>query len=99
VTKRYRERLERVECEDERPRAFAWRGRSYQVLQVLGHWREDPGWWRRPDGQPIRIEQADLWRVEVCPGLGGDGGRGASSHGVFELVCHGEAWRLERIWD
>ena len=110
MTKRYRERLEDVECAHDRPCAFAWRGRRYQVLQVLGHWREDPGWWRRPDGAPVRIEQSDLWRVEArcggrssagngggAPAEAGDGG--AMGQGVYELVRHGGTWRLDRVWD
>ena len=59
MTKRYRDDLEEVETEQvvdgERPTAFTWRGHRYQVTSVLGHWREDPGWWRRPSGEPIRI--------------------------------------------
>jgi hypothetical protein len=102
VTKRYREQLEEVECDGDRPQAFAWRGQRYQVVQVLGHWREDPGWWRRANGGPVRIEQSDLWRVEARhrAGPGGRKSNGASAgRGVYELVCHGGAWRLDRIWD
>ena len=92
MTKRYREVLDRVDATDA-PEAFAWRGREYRVLRVLGHWREDPGWWRRPDGQPIRIEQADLWRVEARNGQPGRG------HGIYELVRRDGEWRLDRVWD
>ena len=94
MTKRYREQLEDVELAPDgvTPAGFRWRGRRYRVERVLGHWREDPGWWRRPDGEPIRIEQADLWRVEAHNGVPG--------HGVYELVRRGGAgWRLERVWD
>lgn len=98
MTKRYREVLESVETTGEgaqagevRPRAFRWRGRDYRVVRVLGHWREDPGWWRRPDGEPVRIEQADLWRVEA--------GSGHPGPGVYELVRRGGEWRLDRVWD
>lgn len=96
MTKRYREPLQEIECEGERPAAFAWRGRRYRVTGVLGHWREDPGWWHRPDGAAVPIEQADLWRVEAC-------GRGTvdptAGRGVYELVRRGGCWRLDRIWD
>lgn len=96
MTKRYREDLEEVETQDGvdgvRPTAFRWRGHRYRVTAVLGHWREDPGWWRRPSGEPIRIEQRDLWRVEAQ--------NGAPVPGVYELVRRGEdAWRLDRVWD
>ena len=96
MTKRYREPLDEVELTgadagDQRPAAFRWRGRRYRVVAVLGHWREDPGWWRGPDGTPTRIEQADLWRVEAR--------NGDPSRGVYELVRRGGAWRLDRVWD
>lgn len=95
MTKRYREDLQEVQTEQvadgERPVAFTWRGHRYEVTSVLGHWREDPGWWRRPSGEPIRIEQSDLWRVEAR--------NGRPLPGVYELVCRGGDWRLDRVWD
>jgi hypothetical protein len=105
MTKRYREVLEQVRtgaagaptagpsgAVDDAPVGFDWRGRHYRVLQVLGHWREDAGWWRRPDGQPIRIEQTDLWRVEARNGV-------PASRGVYELVHRDGQWTLDRVWD
>lgn len=95
MTKRYRETLDEVRLTEDVPRQqpceFAWRGQRYRVLKVLGHWREDPGWWRRPDGQPIRIEQTDMWRVEAV--------NGKPHTGVYELVRRGDEWRLDRVWD
>lgn len=90
MTKRYREPLGSVRCEGGAPVTFRWRGRTYVVRRVLGHWREDPGWWRRSDGRAVRIEQADLWRVEAGAG---------SSGGVYEVVRRGEHWHLDRVWD
>ncbi|HKJ56261.1 MAG TPA: DUF6504 family protein [Nitriliruptoraceae bacterium] len=77
------------------PLAFAWRGRRYDVTRILGHWREEEGWWRRPDGEPIRIEQSDLWRVEAVRG----GGMARDHRGVYELSRRGVVWRLDRVWD
>ncbi len=77
------------------PLVFAWRGRRYDVTRILGHWREEEGWWRRPDGEPIRIEQSDLWRVEAVRG----GGMARDQRGVYELSCRGVVWRLDRVWD
>ncbi len=113
MTKRYREDLDEVVVgtsdEDEvdadprgagAPTSFRWRGRSYVVLQVLGHWREDEGWWRRPDGAPVQIERTDLWRVEARRWVGlGRSQNGRPTRGVYELVRRGEAWRLDRVWD
>lgn len=113
MTKRYREDLDEVitgdgdavDVDDPRgvgaPTSFRWRGRSYTVLQVLGHWREDAGWWRRPDGVPIQLERTDLWRVEARNGAGPEGRKrdGGPAWGVYELVQRGDAWRLDRVWD
>lgn len=101
VTKRYREQLAVVELAaetgEDRPAAFEWRGQRYRVTGVLGHWREDPGWWRRPSGEPVRIEQTDMWRVEA--GRNGTRNGHANGAGVYELVRRGESWRLDRVWD
>lgn len=94
MTRRYREPLDEVRLAGEAPAAFRWRGRDYRVVRVLGHWREDEGWWRRADGAPVRIEQADLWRVEAVNGAVG-GGRG----GVYEVARRAGTWRLDRVWD
>lgn len=94
MTKRYREILETVAVAPDggkEPVGFEWRGRGYRVHRVLGHWREDPGWWRRPNGQQIQIEQSDLWRVEAQNGHGGAG--------VYELVHRDGTWVLDRVWD
>lgn len=88
--KRYREALDEVEIDGGAPVAFCWRGRRHQVLQVLGHWHEDAGWWRRSGGAVLEVERTDLWRVEVIA----DGGRG-----IHELVQRGTGWRLDRVWD
>ncbi len=79
----------------DQPLVFAWRGRRYDVTRILGHWREEEGWWRRPDGEPIRIEQSDLWRVEAVR----NGGVARDQCGVYELSRRGDAWRLDRVWD
>jgi len=75
----------------EAPVAFTWRGHDYTVLAVLGHWREDAGWWRTADGRSVRIEQTDLWRVEAR--------NSGPTHGVYELVERAGEWRLDRVWD
>lgn len=96
MSKRYREPIEDVETvspADPAPLAFRWRGRRYTVTQVLGHWREDAGWWRDGDGEPLRIERSDLWRVSAR------NGHASSPEGVYEVVRRGEQWRLDRVWD
>jgi len=89
VTKRYREAVEAVEVgEQEVPARFCWRGSTYRVLGILGHWREDAGYW---SGGGVEVPQRDLWRVEAR--------NGTPTPGVYELVCEGGAWRLEKVWD
>ena len=83
MSKRYREPVEVQTTDRGAPSAFRWRGAAYRVLGVLGHWREDAGWW---EGGGMAVPQRDLWRVEV----------GA---GVYELVHEGGTWRLDRVWD
>jgi len=89
--RRYREVLEEVDVARGAPAGFRWRGRRYEVVQVLGHWHEDEGWWRLPDGATRRLERSDLWRVEAR-----DGG---PVRGVYELVRRTGGWRLDRVWD
>ena len=88
--KRYREALDDVEVEDDAPVAFQWRGRRHEVLQVLGHWHEDAGWWHRSGGAVLTVERTDLWRVEVVTPQG---------RGIHELVRRADVWRLDRVWD
>lgn len=86
------------------PRSFRWRGRGYEVLAVLGHWREDASYWA---ARSLEVPQRDLWRVEARRGSGGTGPREIRASGpvprpapgVFELVRETGAWRLQRVWD
>lgn len=91
MSKRYREAVEVVTIDTPdgpEPAAFRWRGAAYRVLAVLGHWREDAGYW---SGGRLEVPQRDLWRVEA---------RSATpASGVYELVHEGDRWRLDRIWD
>lgn len=82
MAKRYREPVE-VDADGAVPTRFSWRGATYGVVAVLGHWREDAGYWA---GGALEVPQRDLWRVEA---------RG----GVYELVREAGAWRLDRVWD
>ena len=93
MTKRYREQVEVTAAagsgqDAAAPVRFIWRGASYRVLSVLGHWREDGGYW---SGGGIEIPQRDLWRVEAR--------NGEPVSGVYELVSEAGAWRLDRVWD
>lgn len=88
MTKRYREAVE-VTGDGAGPATFQWRGSTYRVVTVLGHWREDASYW---SGGGIEVPQRDLWRVEARNGR-------RSSQGVYELVEEAGSWRLDRVWD
>ncbi|MFO8076950.1 MAG: DUF6504 family protein [Egibacteraceae bacterium] len=96
MSKRYREGVEIVRTrtdgrtpEGVAPVAFRWRGTLHTVTSVLGHWREDAGWWA---ARGTRVPQRDLWRVEVRSA-------GARHPTVCELACEDQRWRLDRVWD
>lgn len=79
------------------PESFRWRGGRYEVTAVLGHWREDAGWW---SGAGLVVPQRDLWRVEARGARGARAaGRAVGERGVYELVCEPGGWRLDRVWD
>lgn len=87
MSKRYREPVT-VVASEEGPVRFAWRGSTYRVLSVLGHWREDAAYWA---GGGMEVPQRDLWRVEAR--------NGSPQRGIYELVSEGGTWRLDRVWD
>lgn len=92
MVRRYREAVEvqvqRGAAGRAAPAGFSWRGGRYEVLAVLGHWREDAGYWV---GASMAVPQRDLWRVEAAAA--------GTAPGVYELVCEAGGWRLDRVWD
>jgi len=84
---------------EDAPQQFLWRGRLWQVREVIAHWMEVGAWWvRRPEDAPGRSELAterQVWRVTAARGRAvatiGDPG-----FGVFDLTFDGaeRAWRL-----
>ena len=92
MTKRYREPVEvtaaAAGADPHTPVRFTWRGSTYRVLSVLGHWREDAAYW---SGGGVEVPQRDLWRVEAR--------NTTPASGVYELVQEAGAWRLDRVWD
>lgn len=81
------------------PQQFLWRGRLWQVREVVAHWIETGAWWlRRPEEAPGRSElsrQREVWRVTAARGRAvattDDPG-----FGVFDLTYDpvGGAWAL-----
>jgi len=62
------------------PGMFLWRGRIYQVREVLGHWWERCPWWATNAAEqlPSVPVEREFWRVEAGPG-------GLPHRGVFDL--------------
>ena len=75
---------------DGAPVRFRWRGRRYDVQQVLAHWIEAAPWWRGLNG---RCLVRDIWRVEATVGAGADG------FGVYDLSVVADQWRVLRVMD
>jgi len=44
---------------DERPEQFLWRGRLWQVREVLAHWRDDRDVWRVAAARGRAVAAAD----------------------------------------
>ena len=84
---------------EDAPQQFLWRGRLWQVREVVAHWMEVGAWWvRRPEEAPGRSElvtERQVWRVTAARGravaTADDPG-----FGVFDLTFDGAegAWRL-----
>ncbi|WP_209713213.1 DUF6504 family protein [Marmoricola sp. OAE513] len=81
------------------PQQFLWRGRLWQVREILSHWVEAGAWWlRRPEDAPGRsalMTERLVWRVTAARG------RAVATEddpgfGVFDLTFDGAegVWRL-----
>lgn len=80
-----------VRRRDAEPEQFVWRGRLYVVRDVLAHWREAGGWWRRPDAG-VDDGDRECWRVEAGS---------ARATGVYDLcfdAVRGD-WAVLRVHD
>jgi len=88
-----------AEAPDLGPDQFLWRGRLWQVREVIAHWIEGGAWWvRRPEEAPHGSElvrEREVWRVAAARG------RAVASvddpgFGVFDLAFDWAegVWRL-----
>ena len=61
------------------PEQFLWRGRLWQVRQIVAHWIETGAWWTLDEVGSDLLAEREIWRVEA--------GRGAIDNGgVFDLA-------------
>ena len=80
--RRYDDPVEVRKGADEDPDQFLWRGRLWQVREVVAHWVETGAWWaRRPAAQGTDTDQSggagadtdllrerEVWRVAAARG-------------------------------
>ena len=75
--RRYDDPVEVRKGADEDPEQFLWRGRLWQVREVVAHWVETGAWWARRQCQTGRdapgldtdlLREREVWRVEAARG-------------------------------
>lgn len=89
---------------DDGPQQFLWRGRLWQVREVVAHWIETGAWWlRKPEehpGRSVLAHEREVWRVTAARGRAvatpDDPG-----FGVFDLTFDpiGGSWALAGTLD
>jgi hypothetical protein len=83
TVRRYDDPVEVRKGADEDPEQFLWRGRLWQVREVVAHWVETGAWWAR------RSASQGAGQPEGGPDGGPDGG------GVdTDLLREREVWRV-----
>ncbi|HET7684635.1 MAG TPA: DUF6504 family protein [Marmoricola sp.] len=90
--------------DNEGPEQFLWRGRLWQVREVVAHWVETGAWWLHPSGagsaSGAGLQEREVWRVTASRGRA-VGAVGDPGFGVFDLTfdwAEGD-WRLARTAD
>lgn len=98
MSKRYADPID-VEAPEGTVEAFWWRGKRYQVRQVLCRWREaGAGWWSSNDGREKPWHAGDareIIRLDAVPCTNG------LAPGTYELArdLRSGAWILFRVLD
>ena len=54
----------RVQCKEEIPISFVWRGKTHYVAEVCNRWRVHTRWW-----EPGEIIWREYWKVVTNTGL------------------------------
>jgi hypothetical protein len=95
MSKRYRDPIE-VEAPEGGIEAFWWRGKRYQVREVICRWRETGDWWRDTEQRPWAAgESREMYRIDTAPTTNG------LAAGVYEIArdLRSGAWTLFRVLD
>ena len=113
--RRYDDPVEVRKGADEDPDQFLWRGKLWQVREVVAHWVETGSWWtgRRTAADGDLLREREVWRVAAARGrvaalqaAGHPAGRSPEhdpdpGYGVFDLVVSWSegSWQLVRAMD
>ncbi len=111
--RRYDDPVEVRKGADEDPDQFLWRGRLWQVREVVAHWVETGAWWARRPRDPAAGDRRGRHRPAarargVAGGSSPGKGRRPSASpehdpgfGVFDLVFSWSegSWQLVRAMD
>jgi hypothetical protein len=84
---------------NEDPEQFLWRGRLWQVREVVAHWVETGAWWRE---RSELLAEREVWRVAAAhPTYRTGRPADDSGFGVFDLVFDWTTgdWRLAGVVD
>ena len=109
--RRYDDPVEVRKGADEDPEQFLWRGRLWQVREVVAHWVETGAWWTRTQekangGVAVDadlLREREVWRVAAARGR--VAAQASPEHdpgfGVFDLVFSWSegSWQLVRAMD
>ena len=109
--RRYDDPVEVRKGADEDPDQFLWRGRLWQVREVVAHWVETGAWWARSSGASGAVavdgdllREREVWRVAAARGRVA-ALQSSPEHdpgfGVFDLVFSWSegSWQLARALD
>ena len=109
--RRYDDPVEVRKGADEDPDQFLWRGRLWQVREVVAHWVETGAWWARSSGAVAvddLLREREVWRVAAARGRVAAARSAAAQSpehdpgfGVFDLVFSWSegSWQLVRAVD
>jgi len=97
MSTRYEEPID-VEATDGSVDAFWWRGKRYQVRQVLCRWREAGGWWTSTEDADrpwLSGDAREIIRIDAVPITSG------RAPGTYEIArdLRNGAWTLFRVLD
>ncbi len=106
--RRYDDPVEVRKGADEDPDQFLWRGRLWQVREVVAHWVETGAWWTRRTADQAGVDtdllrEREIWRVTAARGRVAalQSPEHDPGFGVFDLVFSWSegSWQLVRAMD